>query len=162
MCNILKTTDHRAKRIELGTRSHRNCTPVWTVMKGVCLILWVQFVGHSVYFAKFSDGNIFKRPLLPHFSFIFSQALWKVWYSREGGGGGIQAVTIFDNLHAKLKKKYRLKSSLTQDHMLLKISKWYSYTFYPILAKIYEGISYYGGIQAITFLGNQRSWEKKF
>ncbi len=46
-----------------------------------------------------------------------------------------------------------LKSFLTQD---LEISKLYpSYSFHPMSAKLYEDIGYHGGIQAITFLGNQ-------
>ncbi len=44
--------------------------------------------------------------------------------------------------------------------MGVKISKCYSfYSFHLMLAKICEDINYHGGIQAITFLGNQPSFK---
>ena len=47
-----------------------------------------------------------------------------------------------------------MKFLLTQDHMGLEISKRYSsHIFHLMPAKLYEDISYHGGIQAITFLG---------
>ena len=42
--------------------------------------------------------------------------------------------------------------------MALEISKRYSsYSFHPMSGKLYENFDYHGGIQAITFLGNQPS-----
>ena len=43
--------------------------------------------------------------------------------------------------------------------MGLKISKRYSYSIHLISDKLYEGIDYHTGIQAITFLGNQPSFK---
>ena len=45
--------------------------------------------------------------------------------------------------------------------MGLKISKrYFSYSFHPMSVKLYEDIGYHGGIQAVTFLGNQPSFKK--
>ena len=44
--------------------------------------------------------------------------------------------------------------------MGLEISKRFSsYSFHLMSAKLYEDISYHGGIQAITFLGNWPSFK---
>ena len=44
--------------------------------------------------------------------------------------------------------------------MGLEISRrYFSYSFHLMSAKLYEGISYHGGIQAITFLGNRPSFK---
>ncbi len=40
--------------------------------------------------------------------------------------------------------------------MGLGISKRYSYSFHLISAKLYKELGYDGGIQAITFLGNEQ------
>ncbi len=49
-----------------------------------------------------------------------------------------------------------MKFFLTLEHMGLEISKRYSsYSFHPMSVKRYEDIGYYGGIQAITFVGNR-------
>ncbi len=46
-----------------------------------------------------------------------------------------------------------MKFLLTQDHMGLKISKYYSaYSFHPMPAKFYEDIGYHGGIHLLLFL----------
>ncbi len=44
--------------------------------------------------------------------------------------------------------------------MRLEISKHYSsYSFHLMSVKLYEDIGFHGGIQAITFLGNQPSFK---
>ena len=44
--------------------------------------------------------------------------------------------------------------------MRLEISKsYFSYSFYPISAKLYEDIGYHGGILTLTFLGNRPSFK---
>ncbi len=44
--------------------------------------------------------------------------------------------------------------------MGLEISKrYFSYSFHPMSAKLYEDIGDHGGIQAVTFLGNQPSYK---
>ncbi len=44
--------------------------------------------------------------------------------------------------------------------MGLEMSKrYFSYTFHPISAKLYESIGYHGGIQASTFPGNWPSFK---
>ncbi len=40
-----------------------------------------------------------------------------------------------------------------------KMSKYYSYNFYLIPAKLHRDIAYHGGIQAKTFLGYQPSFK---
>ena len=46
-----------------------------------------------------------------------------------------------------------------QDHMGLEDSKRYpSYSFHPISAELYEGISYHGGMRVFTFLVNRKSF----
>ncbi len=53
------------------------------------------------------------------------------------------------------KKKYgTLKFFLTQDHMALEISKYYTYSFHWISAKLYEDFGDCAGIQAVTSLGS--------
>ncbi len=46
-----------------------------------------------------------------------------------------------------------LKCFLTRDHMGLEISKRYSYSFQPTLAKPHEDIAYHRGIRAVTLFG---------
>ena len=45
-----------------------------------------------------------------------------------------------------------------QDHIRAgNFKTLYSYSFYKISAKLYEDVAYYGGIQAVIFLGNSSS-----
>ncbi len=64
----------------------------------------------------------------------------------------------------KLKKFYGTLTFIsTQNHicMVMEISKCYSlYSFHQIPVNHHEDIAYRGGIQAVTFLGNQSSLKK--
>ncbi len=103
-----------------------------------------------------SYAKIFKRLLLPQFSFSFNQALWKVIIRRE------YRLLLFGSL-PQIKKNYgALNFFLTQDYMGVEISKCYSsYSFDPISVKLYEDIAYHGRIAAITFLVNRQLFRKK-
>ncbi len=43
--------------------------------------------------------------------------------------------------------------------MALEISKNFYYSFHLMSTKLYDDISYHGGIQAVIFLGNQPSFK---
>ncbi len=76
MCNILKMTNRRVKRMK-----NLGLVVLCTVLSGYvgyfsCLILWVQLRSFGA-LCKRPDVNIFKRLLLPQFSFNFIQSLYR-------------------------------------------------------------------------------------
>ncbi len=69
-------------------------------------------------------------------------------------GGGYR-LSLLGAICPKLKYCGTLISFfLTQDHMVLEISKYFFYSFHPISSKHYEDIVYHGRILASTFLDN--------
>ena len=109
--------------------------------------------GHSVHFAKFPILRFSK-----HYSFNSFHQTSTERYTKYHNPGVIYDIVFFFRSARNSKYYGTLKCLLTQDHMGLEMSKCYSsYSFRPMSAKFYEGISYYGGIQDITFLGNRPS-----
>ncbi len=83
-----------------------------------------------------------------YFSHSFGLTSTKL-YDKCDSHGGLQTIPALCDL-PQVKKIWRLKLLLTQDHIGLKISKRYShYNFHPMSAKL--DIGYHGGIQAYTF-----------
>ena len=81
---------------------------------------------------KFSDIKIVKR--LPQFSFNFKKNMRNMLAMRE--------YRLFLSLVIcqKLKLCSTLKFLLTQDHMVLKITKRYAYSFHLMSPKLYKDI----------------------
>ncbi len=120
---------------EFGTR----CTTVYIcrvlLMPDSLSLVW----GHSVHFAKFPMLRFSEGYISPSFHSISTK-----FYCKYVGHEGIQAVTVFGDLP----KFYgTLKFWLTQNHMGLEISKRYSsYSFHPIIAKLYDEYGSHRGI----------------
>ena len=89
-----------------------------------------------------------------YFSHCFRTISTKLYDKYVTGSHGIQAITFL-----AICRKLKILWHFEQDHMGLEISKrYYSYSFHPMSAKLYEDVDYHGGIQAITFLGNRPSF----
>ncbi len=109
--------------------------------------------GHSVHSAKFPMLRFLKGYCSHNFHSVSTKL-----YGKHGNQRGIQAITFFVN-PPKIKTFSALLNFLLTQEMGLEISKRYSYIFHPLSAKLYADIGYHGGIQAITFLGNQASFK---
>ena len=149
MWTIPKTADRKVKRATICDRGPTvlNCSVL--LMPDSLSFVW----GHSVHFAKFLILRF-----STHYSFnSFCQILTKL-HTKYHNQGLIWVITFLSYL-PKIKNLCHLKCLSTQYHMELEISKCYSCSFHPMSAKLYEDIRYQGGIQAITFLGNRRSFK---
>ncbi len=124
-----------------GSAVHKCRVPLRS--DSLCLV-W----GHSVHFANFPIPRVSK-----HYSFnIFHQILTKL-HTKYPNLGLMQAITFFWQSAKNEKKIGTLKFFSTQDRMGLEISKRFSsYSFYLMSAKLYEDISYHGGIQTVAFV----------
>ena len=117
MYNILKMGDCRVNGRKFGTHSPMNCICRVLFMTDSLSSLW----GHSVYLARLPMWR-FSKGYCSHSFHPFSTKL----YGKYGHQGGIQAITFWPSAKFTKKNYGTLKFLLTQNHVVLEISKCYS------------------------------------